>query len=263
MACLPVGALAQSQPKATPSQQDAANQANAQKAQKKASKVALMAARKKACRSYNGRLIGYYGKIYHVRGCKRYAVAKGDISKMIRRHGGVRTVESDVVKVIPLHVPKPKTRLTCREAEGRVFLTLSGQLFQVAGCRRYVFPDWETFLEYRRKGRLGKKARGAFVEVEDHLAQTLPEARVYPSVLDTDNDSFLRDNDAYDIIPAKRACKGIEGRYVTYYSQVYKIERCKKRPVLITTDRIGSLKVRELTSSQWLSIPEGKPLNKK
>lgn len=226
---------------------------------KKQSKVATMAARKKACRSYNNKLVGYYGNVYHIKNCKRTPVAKGDVTAKIRRYGSVRTIEADVVKLIPLAKVKVKTRLSCKEAEGRVFLTLSGKVFQVAGCRRYTFPDWETFLEYRRKGRVSNRA---FVEVEDHLAQTLPEARVYSSVLDTDSNSFLRDNEEYDIIPAKRACKGLEGRYVTYYSQIYKIERCKRRPVLIASDRIAKLDVKELSSSQWLSIPEGKPLKR-
>lgn len=212
---------------------------------------------KKVCRKYAGKLIGYYGKVYKVKNCQRVPVENDTISGNIRRYGAVKSVEGDVVKLIPLAKKRVKKRLTCKEAEGRVFLTLSGQIFQVAGCRRYTFPDWETFLEYRKKGRVSKRS---FVEVEDHLARTLPEARVYPSVLDADSAAFLRDNENYDIIPAKRACKGLEGRFVTYYSQIYKIERCKRRPVSISSAKLARLKLRELSSSEWLSIPEGKPL---
>lgn len=214
-------------------------------------------AQKKVCRKYAGKLIGYYGKVYRVKNCQRVPVEKDTISGSIRRFGAVKSVEGDIIKLIPLAKQRVKKRLTCREAEGRVFLTLSGQIFQVAGCRRYTFPDWETFLEYRRKGRVVKRS---FVEVEDRLARTLPEARVYPSVLDADSAAFLRDNENYDIIPAKRACKGLEGRFVTYYSQIYKIERCKRRPVSISSVKLARLKLKELSSSEWLSIPEGKPL---
>lgn len=242
---------------ASPAQ--SSSKAKKAKKAKKPTKVNEIAARKKACRTYKNRLIGYYGKVFRVSGCKRHPVENTAITSQIRRYGAVRTVDADIVKLIPLAKQRVKRRLTCRESEGRVFLTLSGQIFQVAGCRRYTFPDWETFLEYRKKGRV--KGR-SFVEVEDHLAQTLPEARVYPSVLDADSAAFLRDNEEYDIIPAKRACRGLEGRYMTYYSQVYKIERCKRRPVTIEAAKLARLKLKELTSSQWLSIPEGKPLKK-
>lgn len=223
----------------------------------KPSKVSSLAAKKKACRKYAGKLIGYYGKVYRVVNCRRQPVAPKAIAANVRRYGTVRPVEGDVIKLIPAVPQRVKTRLTCREAEGRVFLTLTGQIFQVAGCRRYTFPDWETFLEYRKKGRVSKRA---FVEVEGRLARTLPEARVYPSVLDADSAAFLRDNENYDIIPAKRACKGLEGRFVSYYSQVYKIERCKRRPVTTTAAKLSRLRLKELSSSQWLSIPEGKAL---
>lgn len=229
------------------------------KPSKKKPGVKEIASRKKACRTYANKLIGYYGKVYRVAGCKRYLVDHSEIAGQIRRYGAVRGVDSDIVKLIPPAKMQQQQRLSCKEAEGRVFLTLSGQIFQVAGCRRYTFPDWETFLEYRKKGRVKKRS---FVEVEDHLAQTLPEARVYPSVLDSDSAAFLRDNETYDIIPAKRACRGLEGRYVTYYSQVYKIEKCKRRPLVIEPTKLGRFNLKELTSSQWLSIPEGKPLKK-
>lgn len=231
--------------------------APAKAAAKKPAKIKSLAEKKQACRKYNGRLIGYYGKVYRVQGCQRHPVAPSAIAAGIRRYGRVLSVESDVIKLIPAVKAVVKQRLSCREAEGRVFLTLAGQIFQVAGCRRYTFPDWETYLEYRKKGRVNKRA---FVEVEDHLAQTLPEARVYPSVLDADSAAFLRDNEDYDVIPAKRACKGLEGRFVTYYSQIYKIERCKRRPVAISALKLSRLNLKELSSSQWLSIPEGKPL---
>ena len=67
-----------------------------------------------------------------------------------------------------------------------------------------------------------------------------------------------------DVIPIDEACQGLEGKYVSYYSKVYRMKNCHRHPVPDNIIRRGKLNIsRELTSEQWLSLPSASPLAKK
>ena len=62
------------------------------------------------------------------------------------------------------------------------------------------------------------------------------------------------------------ACHGVDGRVVSYYSRLYRIERCRKREITDTEEflrRLGNIErkeILELRSEQWLSLPDGAPI---
>ena len=71
-----------------------------------------------------------------------------------------------------------------------------------------------------------------------------------------------------DIIPIDEACKGLKDQYVAYYSKIYKIENCHKRLAeasVISKKLLSSKrdKIVELSSEQWISLPDGPPLKEK
>ncbi|MEI6398419.1 MAG: hypothetical protein WCO71_06595 [Pseudomonadota bacterium] len=70
-----------------------------------------------------------------------------------------------------------------------------------------------------------------------------------------------------DIIPIDEACKGVDGKIVTFYSRMYKIEKCRKREIDAESFTMhggaGSSKLTELKPEQWISMPDGKPYSDK
>ena len=83
--------------------------------------------------------------------------------------------------------------------------------------------------------------------------QLIKDGTPFDSVLDKGSSKV--DYAKVDTIPLDEACSGLEGRYVSYYSRVYKIYKCHKRPVdPVQFSRKVMKKPTELSSEQWLSL---------
>lgn len=215
---------------------------------------------KKLCIKYENKLIGYYEKIFLVKNCKREYVSKIDqVNLFIKRYGAVYNVDSSIIRALPLKPPLEKKEPSCKSLNGKILLTFSGRLFEVKNCEKIEFPDWETYLAYKKAGKIMSRK---IHEMEDDEIAAIKGSSAYPSILNREYKEFLLENEDYDIIPASRACKNLEGKFTTYYSKFYKIEKCKKREVDLDyiKSKVKFSKLVELTSSQWLSIPKGKPI---
>ena len=59
----------------------------------------------------------------------------------------------------------------------------------------------------------------------------------------------------------------MDGKIVTFYSRMYKIEKCRKREInaekYTMGRRVNDAKLIELRPEQWVSMPDGKPFEPK
>lgn len=223
--------------------------------------------RKNACTKFDGKYISYYSEIYHVEKCKRRLIQDPTTMTQIMR-GSVKVteVESDIIAALPsgqgITDQGSKKRRGCKQLEGK-FVTFSYvDIYLVQKCKKRALPDWETFIAWQKK--LGRKSGiGAPVialsEAEFDLLQIGPEI---PSAVDLE---FIRQYDrskVVDIIPIDEACRGLEGKTVSFYSKLYRIEKCRKRELdpELATLKNPSLNPKVLTAEQWNSLPDGKPI---
>ena len=85
------------------------------------------------------------------------------------------------------------------------------------------------------------------------------QGRDISSIIDKDFAKLLDGSAGVDIIPVDEACKGVDGKIVTFYSRMYKIEKCRKREIdaesFTMHRKLGDVKLIELKPEQWISMP--------
>lgn len=222
------------------------------------------------CREYGGRLIGYYGDVYKVEDCERRLIPTNKaVYKLMREGRKIQDVDGDVVAAIPEgrsynpYSEKGEVR-GCRKLEGEYVTRSSVDVYFVDDCKLRLFPDWESYLQHREE-RGDKK--GEILELTATEFQRLEKGQKIPSAVDDMYERLRLGTPDVDIIPLSEACKGVDNEVVSYYSKLYRIENCHKREVL-SPERYFHEKgqdrrseVPQLTSQQWLSLPDGKPVD--
>ncbi|NRA45739.1 MAG: hypothetical protein HRU09_12350 [Oligoflexales bacterium] len=236
------------------------------------------AAEKKAvCKKYEKSYIVYYGTVYHVNSCTRELLSSDQVYKLTKS-GKIKLKEVDAAVIASLPGGAnyrevgmdPKT--LCKRLEGQYITFSFVDVYWVESCKKRPFPDWSSYESHRGKLKNAKVPLKS-LELDDFLA--LENGDPMPSVIDEEFRELLRP-DNVDIIPLDEACHGVVGTYVTYLGQIYFIEAmkqngagklCQKRRVdaeEYTRKKANSkFHLKELSSSQAISIPEGDPMYEK
>lgn len=218
------------------------------------------AERSKECAKYKRTYIGYYGKVYWVEGCKRYLLDRDQVKKIMKSGVRVHEVKPDTIVKIASggHYKGVRKNRDCKKLNNRYVLSVGGDMYLVKGCKKYRFPDWDTYIEH------SKKRKDSHVyEMSEKEFYSLKTGRVFPSILDKELNAQSAIEEEVDVIPLSEACAGIDGKYMSYYSKVYRIENCRKREIKDPSKYLNKLRrVKELSSEQWISLPNGEALTK-
>lgn len=223
--------------------------------------------KREECKKYEGKYIGHYGNIYLVKKCKRHQLTDPNLTfKLFKKKTRVYPVKNDTIimlkegnKLNHDQISSRKTR-PCSKLEGKYLVYQGNDLYLMQKCRLRKFPDWETFTEHRRK----KNKRNASIVGLSFLEfKKFKKGKEFTSIMPGVFKKLMQGSEDVDLIPLDEACQGVEGRYVSYYSHLYKIEKCRKRKLnpsrFLKKSSNKNIKFKELTSEQWLSLPDGKP----
>jgi hypothetical protein len=220
---------------------------------------------KKICNKYRGKYISYYSKVFKVLSCiRRPFVQHKSIVGLLNRGGSFVEVGSDVVAALPLGPPLDKemvaaTARSCKDLNGK-YVTLSHvDIFYIEKCKKRKFPDFATYESHRGASRMDP-----IVDLSWYEFSRIKEGAPISSVLDKIFADLLSGDAGIDIIPVDEACEGINGRIVTYYSRVYKIQKCYKREYMSSemfTKKLINVNRPEINSQVWLSLPSGEPID--
>ncbi|MEZ4741357.1 MAG: hypothetical protein R3B45_02745 [Bdellovibrionota bacterium] len=223
--------------------------------------------KKEICRKYEGNYISYYGTIYFVKNCKRSILSSREVYYLTRKKGHIIEVDQDaligMVEGKPFYaLSKPIPPRGCKELDRKYVTYKFGDLYYVEGCKKHMFLDWGSF-ETHRVSISAKNANVLSLTWAEF--SSLPVGKPMPSIIlkeYVDLNAKARD---VDIIPIDEACSGLNGHFVSYYSKIYKIERCHKRLAdasLLSKHALSrsKTKLKELTSEQWISLPDGPPV---
>ncbi len=242
-----------------------ANQAKGGEAGWKAPKQLSFSAgeAKKTCRRYEGRYISYYGKVFKVENCLRRELDGESLDALGKKKIAVQTVENDVIIMLGQGEPifANKLSYSCKKLSQRYIISPTGEMYLMEDCKLRVFPDYETYDEHVKKHKLNR----SILELRSEEFSSFQLGKPMPTILDSiyNQESIIEHE--VDMIPLAEACAGIEGKYISYYSKIYKIEKCNKREVL--DDRVvrnigRKKKIKEISSEQWISLPDGDPMEK-
>jgi hypothetical protein len=220
-----------------------------------------------ACKKYEAKFIGYYGRVFRVEKCKKRPVDDPDaLYQVTRRKNLIIGVEAEVIRALPdgeplieLSVAQPVR--TCKELNGHYLTHNFSDLYFLKNCQLIEFPDYETYIEHRKTQ---KDQRSEFISLTAVELRKLGKAVIVPSVMDSKEMRMSDPMQAASIIPIDVACKGLNEKFVSFYSLMYKVEKCRKRQVDPERALIkfsGKIQLKELTAEQWISLPDGEPLN--
>lgn len=206
------------------------------------------------CRKYEGAHISYYGQIFRVKSCKRHAVTdQKKIRDLAGRGVNFIVVGNDVIRGIPLadkesFVSIDRKKL-CRSVRGKYISYSFVDIYYIEGCTKRLFPNWASYQEHRRSRRGG--VSGAIVSLNWQEFTAIKAGKDMPAT----SSSSLPPDSGVDVIPIGEACKGLENKYVSYYSKIYHIKNCHKKLIPYHLAREKRI-FKELTSEQWLSLPD-------
>lgn len=218
----------------------------------------------KVCSKFKDKLISVYGEIFKLQNCVRHHVTDQEqVFQMTRQ--GVQVVEVEATDVAALPIGQTWEQVRAKDrpcsAFNKKYITFSyTDIYYVENCVRRLIPDYETLLVHRQER--GQK-NGEVLALTPKEFWSIRQGRDISSIIDKDFAKLLDGSAGVDIIPVDEACKGVEGKIVTFYSRMYKIEKCRKREIdaeAFTMNRkLGDAKLIELKPEQWISMPDGKP----
>ena len=218
------------------------------------------------CAKYEGKYISSYDNLFWVQRCRRRPVTNGDLIRKITLTHTVYPVNNDTIIMLAEGVPletltekELSGAALCKRLEGEYITIPGGDIYLVEGCKRRMFPDWETFVDHQKKTK-----RMVITEISSGEMDSLKLGKEIPSIMPGVFKKLLSGSAQVDVIPLNEACRGVNGKLVFYYSHIYKIENCRKREInaeeYMKLHKYDRFKLPELTSEQWLSLPDGKNL---
>lgn len=225
--------------------------------------------RRNICRKYQNKYIAYYGNVFKVKGCERHTLSANETYLLTKKSISPLEIQGKVIAALPKHKPKPQKidkKTLCRKYN-RKYVSYAVEVYWVHNCKKHQFPDWSSYESHR--GKLKQKQNALkLIKWEEFAAIEI--GAPMPSVIDKE---FRNQDVPIEILPISEACSPVAGRHVTYLDQIYFIESrlsksknyyCVKRAVdaeaYTKKHGHGKFRLKELTSSQALSIPLGKPL---
>ena len=211
----------------------------------------------KTCRTYEGKFVSYYSRVYKVEGCKRRELVGIKLEEIGRKKVRIVPVENDVIAQLSSgkDLESKKVSRDCRKLNGRYFISPGDSMYVMEACKLREFADFETYENHAKKNR----RKRPILELSSDEFAVYQKGDVIPSILDEDYSRDRVVETEVDVIPLSEACRGLNGNYVAYFSRVYKIENCRKREVL-DHSKLSKRRFLELRSEQWISIPDGKSL---
>ncbi len=222
--------------------------------------------RRKICGKYNGSFISIFGEIFKIENCQRRLIADSEIIFQLQR-SGVKITEVDPRNLAAIGSGKPiestvknSGKRTCKDVASQYVTYSSTEIYYIENCSKRLLPDYETFSDHARKK--GKKMELTILTPEE-LAR-IKDGSPFSSTIDRKENVESPYKSSVDIISINEACKGLEGKMITFHSKIYRVEKCRKReydPEIISKTLLKStLKPVEVTDSVWISMPNGKPL---
>ena len=231
--------------------------------QDKAEKEVSKKEAQKMCSQYNGKLIAHYEEYFIVRNCKRFSISRKDFEKKRSQGFKVRDIEGRVLVGIPLStkptaVPKEK-KLVCQKFNRKYVTYKDLDRYWVERCVKQKVPDWETYIDHKKKKNI-KSLRLWSLSWEEF--SVLETGLDIPSVIDQKKDLT---KEAVEVLPLEEVCRGLIGKKMYYYEQIYEIVRmknysklCEKK--LLSKEQIEKFGLRKnppksMSSTEYISIP--------
>lgn len=183
----------------------------------------------KLCNEYNGKLISYYDTVFQVVNCQRVPIDHTVVNGHLKKGEKIFKVTSEVIYLIPLQKSqrkKAKASLSCKDIDGEYVTADHEVIYFIDRCKKRRFPDWQTYQEHRHKQGIHQSQ---FLLVDQRTLAKLRSRPDFPSSLPSTTSPLDKDHTTQ--LSRTQLCQKLEGQFISYFSQVYYVEKCRKRPL--------------------------------
>ena len=218
------------------------------------------AQKKRICRKFEGKYIGFYNDIFKIKSYKKHPIDYPKLTLKEKKNLQVTRVDAEEFSAFSEAKKSSSvknSKQACKAYEGSYLSSDGTEFYRVSSCKLRRFPDHESFVRYRRKR--GHIKREIYMLSQDQLDSIRPGPD-FPSVLDREFADFLPTEKDVEIISESEACKGLKGKVVSYLAKIYEINsKCEK--VQIDASSYTRLKkkrpiFKELSSEEYASLQE-------
>lgn len=254
-----------------------------------------------ACALLEGKIVTYYDVASLVRGCKQQTIEDAELLNELVHLKRKRVVEvpARIYRLIPFGRPLSKhdldggggtsktlTKQECEDVEGR-YVTVSGMTYYyIEGCKRRAFESYYDLQEHNK----GKTTIMTLTPETLYRITTGPDMKVKSANQDAilmkmdgdvkwsrlarsnrgvesgnDTPESLQEIQKVRKVDRAEVCRKFNGKIVSFYSQVYFLEDCKRRPLAEFSLRLQqSAQARggiiDITPEEFKAIPAGKAI---
>lgn len=249
--------------------------------------------KKEACSRLEGRVLTYYDTSTFVKNCVQHPIEDANLlNEMVyKKRIPVVEVPAHVYRLIPFGKAwsRGSSGLTgskvCRELNGQYVTSTGSDYFFIQGCKKRPFASYSELQAHNSKNlpvRLvspeeleqldeGKTIEGSYDREVEALYRIVGDSSMRPKV--DGRNKFIGSAEELEAIPEqtrtdkKSLCRQFNKKIISFYSQLYYISDCKKRPlnaipVMVQKKLTESgTQVIDLNSDQIEVIPLGKEMN--
>lgn len=234
--------------------------------------------KKKICFGVKAAYLSYYDKVYKVeKNCQLIELSLEQIYDISKAKSIIQEADGKTLQGFDIVTEnkKPLVLRNCSNFNKRYVTFSYVDIYWVENCTKHLFPDWPTYEDHRAEKKLLKEPIIALT-AEEFAA--IKSGDSLPSAIDAEYKKLNPvERPVIEVLSLDDACKGLLNQHVSYLDDVYFIQpvpkgvrgsdgtHCEKKPI---TDgykftRMYASKqtpLKELTSSQAISIPTGLPM---
>ncbi len=237
-----------------------------------------------ACRLFENKIIAYYDQIAKIENCRRHSIDANEAR--VNTKSGITEVPASVFYLIPSGKDQKKTaskKIDCKDIEKHYVTSTGDDFYYVENCRLRALEDYhhmdvhnktalstialsEESLKQFPKGKPLKNLKSPEEQIVyqmDGSYQWGLTARQPGNRLRQDSPSTLKD--AQNRGRSKPQCQKLNNRVVSFYSQIFFMEKCRRRPLddlPIDLQQKIEFKggIQELTTKEYQDTAEGLPI---
>lgn len=256
--------------------------------------------KQEACAILEGKVVTYYDTASFVSGCVQRPIEDADLLNELvyKQRKTVAEVPAHIYRMIPFGEPWVGKQLqgittskVCRELNGRYVTSTGTDYFIIENCKKRAFSSYVELQAHNKRNAPvltvspeqldklddGKSIEGSYDREVGALYRIVGDSALSPlgsadgrakPVRSAEDLEALPDSAGKgDKIDGKKLCKQFNNKVISFYSQLFYITNCQKRPLkelpISIQQRFSEqgVNITDMTSAQVEAIPTGKEIS--
>jgi hypothetical protein len=252
--------------------------------------------KQEACKILEGKVVTYYDSAALVSGCIQRPIEDADLLNelVFKRKRPVAEVPAHVYRLIPFGEPYAGSESAaksssdaCKDLNGKYVTTTGTDYYFIEACKKRPFSSYVELQAHNKRNSpvlivapdqierlpVGKQLEGNYDREVNALYKIVGDSTL--TTLGGKSTKPVASTEELEALPGKTAkrqegkllCKQLNNTVVSFYSQLFYISNCQKRPIkelpISVQQRFADRgkSIQDVSSNQLESIPTGKEMS--